>query len=45
MDIYEREQPLGVVLAMGGQIPNNLAIPLSRENVKILGTSAEMVDR
>lgn len=44
IDIYEREQPRGMVLSMGGQIPNNLAVALSRENVCILGTSPDMID-
>jgi carbamoyl-phosphate synthase large subunit len=45
LDIYEFEKPLGVVLSVGGQIPNNLAISLSRKGVRILGTSAENIDR
>ena len=45
MDVYEREQPKGIILAMGGQIPNNMATALFRENVRILGTSPEMIDR
>lgn len=44
MDIYEREQPDGIVVAMGGQVPNNLAIRLHRQGVRILGTSAESID-
>jgi carbamoyl-phosphate synthase large subunit len=42
--IYERERPLGVVVSMGGQIPNRLAIPLHRAGVTILGTSALSID-
>ena len=45
MDICLMEKPLGVVVSVGGQIPNNLALPLSRSGVKILGTSAEDIDR
>jgi len=45
LDLYAREQPFGVIVSMGGQIPNNLAIRLHREGVKILGTSAEDIDR
>ena len=45
MDVYEREQPKGIILAMGGQIPNNMATALSRENVRLLGTAPEMIDR
>jgi carbamoyl-phosphate synthase large subunit len=42
--IYERERPLGVVVSMGGQIPNRLALPLHRAGVAILGTPALGVD-
>ncbi|KAG0247138.1 dihydroorotate dehydrogenase, partial [Mortierella polycephala] len=44
LDIYEIETSSGVVIAMGGQTPNNIALPLHRQNVKILGTSPEMID-
>lgn len=44
LDIYELEHSSGVVVSMGGQTPNNIALPLFRENVKILGTSPEMID-
>jgi len=44
LDIYEQEHSSGVVISMGGQIPNNLAIPLWRQNVKILGTTPDMID-
>ncbi|WFD18716.1 Carbamoyl-phosphate synthase [Malassezia caprae] len=44
MDIYELEQSSGVVISMGGQIPNNIALPLHRQGVKVLGTSPEMID-
>ncbi|KAJ3396538.1 hypothetical protein HDU92_002718 [Lobulomyces angularis] len=44
MDIYEVEQSRGVIVSMGGQTPNNVALPLHRENVKILGTSPEQID-
>jgi carbamoyl-phosphate synthase large subunit len=44
LDIYEREQPYGVVVSMGGQVPNNLAIRLHQAGVRILGTSAESID-
>ncbi len=44
LDIYEREQPTGVILSVGGQIPNNLAMPLYRQNVNVYGTSPEMID-
>lgn len=45
LDIYERENSMGVVVSMGGQIPNNLALPLHRAGVKVLGTSPLMIDR
>ena len=45
MDIIEMEAPYGVVVSTGGQIPNNLAMPLHRQGVNILGTSAESIDR
>lgn len=44
LDIYHRDKCDGVVVSVGGQIPNGLAIPLARAGVKILGTSAEMID-
>ena len=44
LDIYERDSSDGVIISVGGQIPNGLAIPLDRAGVKILGTSAEMID-
>lgn len=44
MDIIELENPHGVILSVGGQIPNNLAVRLDKENVNILGTSAKSID-
>ena len=44
LDIYKRENPRGVVLSMGGQIPNNLALKCRRAGLRILGTSAESID-
>ena len=43
MDIYEHEQPSGVVLSMGGQLPNNIAMSLYRQNVRVLGTSPQVL--
>ncbi|MEI7982556.1 MAG: carbamoyl-phosphate synthase (glutamine-hydrolyzing) large subunit [Bacteroidota bacterium] len=40
MDIVELENPRGVILSMGGQIPNNLAMRLQKQDITILGTSA-----
>ncbi|WP_423130491.1 carbamoyl-phosphate synthase (glutamine-hydrolyzing) large subunit [Gaoshiqia sp. Z1-71] len=44
MDIVDLENPKGVILSVGGQIPNNLAMKLHRQNVPILGTSALKID-
>ena len=44
MDIIEKENPHGVVVSTGGQIPNNLAMRLDSMNVKILGTGAKSID-
>ena len=44
MDIIDFEQPHGVIVSTGGQIPNNLAMYLAAENVPILGTSAKDID-
>ncbi|OBZ72818.1 Protein pyrABCN, partial [Grifola frondosa] len=44
LDIYETESSRGVIVSMGGQTPNNIALPLYRQNVKIYGTSPEMID-
>jgi len=45
MDVFEREKPLGVVVSMGGQVPNNLALRLHRAGVPILGTNGENIDK
>lgn len=45
LDIIELESPKGVIVSVGGQIPNNLAIRLHAQNVPILGTSPESIDR
>ena len=44
LDIYEKENPLGIIISMGGQIPNNLAMRLYRQDVKLLGTSPLSID-
>ena len=44
LDIYEKENPLGLIASVGGQIPNNLAMRLATSGVKLLGTSAEDID-
>ena len=45
MDILDLEQPKGVIISTGGQIPNNLAMRLDGQNVPILGTSPASIDR
>lgn len=45
LDIVEFERPLGVVVSVGGQIPNNLALSLHRRGVRILGTDPDSIDR
>jgi carbamoyl-phosphate synthase large subunit len=45
LDLYEQERPDGVVVSMGGQIPNNLAMRLDHAGVKILGTDPVNIDR
>ena len=44
MDIIDMEQPHGVIVSTGGQIPNNLAMALDEQQVPILGTSAQDID-
>jgi carbamoyl-phosphate synthase large subunit len=44
LDIYEREHPDGVILSMGGQIPNNLATKLYDAGVLIYGTTPQSID-
>ena len=45
MDICEKENPLGIIVSMGGQIPNNLALLLYNAGISILGTSPLNIDR
>jgi carbamoyl-phosphate synthase large subunit len=45
LDVVDIEQPKGVIVSVGGQIPNNLALRLHRENIPILGTSPVSIDR
>jgi len=45
LDIIDVEKPYGVIISMGGQIPNNLALDLQKNNVKILGTDAKSIDQ
>ncbi|MEM2856711.1 MAG: carbamoyl-phosphate synthase (glutamine-hydrolyzing) large subunit [Candidatus Nitrosocaldaceae archaeon] len=45
LDIYEKENPYGIITCVGGQIANNLTLLLARYNCKILGTAPENVDK
>jgi carbamoyl-phosphate synthase large subunit len=45
LDIADKEQPFGVVVSVGGQTPNNLAMSLSGHGVNVLGTDVECIDR
>jgi carbamoyl-phosphate synthase large subunit len=44
LDIWRRERPLGVIVSMGGQLPNNLAMQLADAGVRLLGTPAASID-
>ena len=44
MDVLELENPHGVIVSTGGQIPNNLALRLDAQNIHILGTSAQSIN-
>ncbi|MDH3250789.1 MAG: carbamoyl-phosphate synthase (glutamine-hydrolyzing) large subunit, partial [Acidimicrobiia bacterium] len=45
LDICDKENPEGVIISVGGQIPNNLAIPLGDAGLPVLGTSVHDIDR
>ncbi|MDZ7384935.1 MAG: carbamoyl-phosphate synthase (glutamine-hydrolyzing) large subunit [candidate division KSB1 bacterium] len=45
LEIYEKEDPVGVIISTGGQIPNNLAMKCHRAGVRILGTSPVDIDQ
>ncbi|MBS5550688.1 MAG: carbamoyl-phosphate synthase (glutamine-hydrolyzing) large subunit [Bacteroides sp.] len=45
LDVIDLEQPNGVIVSVGGQIPNNLAMKLYRQSVPVLGTSPLSIDR
>ncbi len=45
LSIYEKEKPIGIIISMGGQIPNSLAMELYKAGVNILGTLPESIDR
>ncbi len=42
--VWKKEKPIGIVISMGGQIPNNLALQLHSAGIPILGTSAKSID-
>lgn len=44
LDIYQQEKSVGAIISVGGQIPNNLALPLHKNGVSILGTSPIKID-
>jgi carbamoyl-phosphate synthase large subunit len=43
-DIYEKEKPKGIILSMGGQIPNNIATKCAENGLKVLGTTPQNID-
>jgi carbamoyl-phosphate synthase large subunit len=44
-EIYHKETPLGIILSMGGQVPNNLALRCHEAGMRVLGTSPRSIDR
>lgn len=44
-EIYQKENPLGIIVAMGGQTPNNLALKLNQAGLRVLGTPPERIDQ
>jgi len=44
LDICDKENPAGVIISMGGQVPNNLSMKLHKAGIKIIGTSPEQID-
>lgn len=43
-DIYEKEKPKGIIISMGGQIPNNIATKCAQYGLKVLGTTPQNID-
>jgi carbamoyl-phosphate synthase large subunit len=43
-EIYDKINPLGIIISMGGQVPNNMAMRLHKAGLKVLGTSPESID-
>ncbi|MFQ5649584.1 MAG: carbamoyl-phosphate synthase (glutamine-hydrolyzing) large subunit [bacterium] len=44
-EIYQKEQPLGMIVSMGGQIPNNLAVRFKQAKLNVFGTTSENIDK
>ncbi|MFO7446383.1 MAG: carbamoyl-phosphate synthase (glutamine-hydrolyzing) large subunit [Ignavibacteriaceae bacterium] len=44
LDICDKENPRGIIISMGGQVPNNLAVKLDKAGINVLGTSAKQID-
>ena len=44
MDIFEKENPIGMTVSFGGQLPNNLAVSLEKNGARLLGTSSHSID-
>lgn len=44
LDIYAKERPIGIIVSMGGQVPNNLALKLQHAGLNIFGTTAASID-
>lgn len=44
LDIYEKDNSDGIIVSVGGQIPNGIALPLDAAGAKLLGTPAKMID-
>ncbi len=45
LDLWEKESPQGLIVSVGGQVPNNMAMKLAQNGVTIMGTSAANIDR
>lgn len=44
-EIYQKENPLGMIISMGGQIPNNLALKFKQNNLNVFGTTSDNIDK
>jgi carbamoyl-phosphate synthase large subunit len=44
LEIYRKEKPKGVIISMGGQTPNNLALKLKKNKIRVLGTKVESIE-